>query len=94
MGSLTSMLLSESADKRNEDAANLEKTNADADAASKAAAKKPAKPGILGSFEKGGTVPKTGDYHLHKNEEVIPASRASEYRKVYMSRKNKKTQGE
>src|ERR1700676_882007 len=44
----------------------------------------------IGSFKKGGTVPETGMYKLHKGEEVIPAGRASEYRKVYLSRKNKK----
>lgn len=44
----------------------------------------------LGSFHDGGTVPKTGPYVLHKGEEVIPAKRASEYRKVYLGRKSKK----
>lgn len=44
----------------------------------------------MGSFHDGGTVPKTGPYILHEGEEVIPASRASEYRKVYLGRKSKK----
>jgi hypothetical protein len=55
---------------------------------------------VLGSFKKGGTVPKTGDYHLEAGEEVIPvdeaeeaggkSTRRSEYRKVYLERKKKK----
>jgi hypothetical protein len=28
---------------------------------------------VLGSFKQGGTVPKTGNYKLHKDEKVIPA---------------------
>lgn len=45
---------------------------------------------VMGSFHDGGTVPKTGPYKLHEGEEVIPAKRASEYRKVYLGRKSKK----
>lgn len=45
---------------------------------------------IIGSFKDGGAVPKTGIYKLHEGEEVIPAGRASEYRKVYLGRKSKK----
>lgn len=45
---------------------------------------------VLGSFKEGGTVPKTGMYKLHEGEEVVPAGRASEYRKVYLGRKSKK----
>ena len=30
---------------------------------------------LLGSFEKGGIVKKTGAYKLHKGEEVIPAKK-------------------
>lgn len=32
----------------------------------------------LGSFKKGGTVPKTGNYKLHKDEKVIPAEKAKQ----------------
>lgn len=32
----------------------------------------------LGSFKKGGTVPKTGVYQLHKDEKVIPAEKAKQ----------------
>jgi hypothetical protein len=46
--------------------------------------------GVIGSFHDGGTVPKTGKYMVHEGEEVIPAKRASEYRKVYLGRKSKK----
>lgn len=45
---------------------------------------------ILGAFHDGGTVPETGAYIMHEGEEVIPAKRASEYRKVYLGRKSKK----
>src|ERR1700678_3394078 len=38
--------------------------------------------GLKGSFHDGGKVPSTGAYQLHKDEQVIPAGRASEYRKV------------
>ena len=42
---------------------------------------------ILGSFKKGGEVPKTGNYKLHEGEEVVPNNgRASEYRKIFKSR--------
>jgi hypothetical protein len=37
----------------------------------------------------GGTVPSTGVYTLQKGEIVVPNSRTSEYRKVYLNRKNK-----
>ena len=40
----------------------------------------------LGSFDKGGTVPKTGVYKVHEGEEVVPKGRASDYRKVFKSR--------
>lgn len=46
--------------------------------------------GLIGAikddFKKGGTVPATGNYHLHKDEEVLPKARASEYRKVFTKR--------
>jgi hypothetical protein len=44
----------------------------------------------------GGTVQKTGPAYLQKGEEVISAKngRASEYRKVYLGRKQKKSAGE
>lgn len=45
---------------------------------------------VIGSFKDGGTVPKTGIYKLHEREEIVPAKRASEYRKVYLGRKSKK----
>ncbi len=32
----------------------------------------------LGSFKKGGVVPKTGNYKLHKDEKVIPAEKAKQ----------------
>lgn len=32
----------------------------------------------LGSFKKGGIVPKTGNYKLHKDEKVIPAEKAKQ----------------
>lgn len=59
--------------------------------------KAPGGPGILGSFEKGGDVPKTGVYQLEKGEHVTPvdekeeskSERDSEYRKVYLKRKTK-----
>ena len=41
---------------------------------------------IKGSFHDGGKVPETAPYQLHKGEEVIPAKRASEYRKVFAQR--------
>jgi hypothetical protein len=41
---------------------------------------------VMGSFKKGGTVPKTGPYKLHKGEEVLPKGRASEYRKLFEQR--------
>lgn len=41
------------------------------------------------SFKDGGTVPRTGLALVHKGEVVIPAGRTSEYRKVYLNRKNK-----
>lgn len=41
------------------------------------------------SFKDGGTVPRTGLALVHKGEVVIPAGRSSEYRKVYLNRKNK-----
>ena len=43
------------------------------------------------SFKEGGVVPKTGLALVHKGETVIPAKegRSSEYRKVYLNRKNK-----
>lgn len=41
------------------------------------------------SFKDGGIVPRTGLALVHKGETVIPASRSSEYRKVYLNRKNK-----
>lgn len=44
---------------------------------------------ILGAFKDGGTIPKTGPYIMHEGEEVIPAKRASEYRKVFVGRKSK-----
>jgi len=37
----------------------------------------------------GGVVPKTGVYTLQKGEVVVPVKRTSEYRKVYLNRKNK-----
>lgn len=36
---------------------------------------------ILGSYKKGGTVPKTGAYILHKDEKVIPAKKANNMKK-------------
>jgi hypothetical protein len=39
---------------------------------------------MLGSFKKGGTVPKTGVYKLHKGEKVIPAAPAPKV-KQYIS---------
>jgi len=47
---------------------------------------------VLGTFEKGGDVKKTGLYQLEKGEKVTPAAdgkRDSEYRRVYLKRKNK-----
>lgn len=41
---------------------------------------------IKGSFKDGGKVPETGNYEMHAGEEVVPASRASDYRKVFSSR--------
>jgi len=41
---------------------------------------------VKGSFHDGGKVPSTGAYQLHKDEQVIPAGRASEYRKVFAQR--------
>jgi hypothetical protein len=41
---------------------------------------------IKGSFKEGGKVPETGAYQLHKDEQVVPAGRASEYRKVFSQR--------
>lgn len=42
---------------------------------------------VLGAFKKGGTVPETGNYKLHKNEEVLPNNgRASAYRRVFKAR--------
>ncbi len=45
---------------------------------------------ILGSFKKGGTVPKTGNYRLHEGEVVVPAGkvqgRNSHYRRAYLDR--------
>ena len=41
---------------------------------------------IKGSFKEGGKVPETGAYKLHKDEQVVPAARASEYRKVFSQR--------
>lgn len=40
----------------------------------------------LPKMHTGGEVPKTGDYRLKQGEEVIPAGRASEYRKVFVQR--------
>ncbi len=40
----------------------------------------------LPQMHDGGTVDKTGPVVLHKGEEVIPAGRASEYRKVFAQR--------
>jgi hypothetical protein len=31
--------------------------------------------GAIGSFKKGGRVPKTGTYKLHKGEKVVPAKK-------------------
>lgn len=35
---------------------------------------------ILGSFKKGGRIPKTGAYLMHKGERVIPVKRRSRYK--------------
>jgi len=43
----------------------------------------------LPKMHKGGTIPEDGAYNMKKGEEVIPAGRASEYRKVYLQRKSK-----
>jgi hypothetical protein len=46
-----------------------------------------AKQQIMGSFKKGGEVPKTGNYKLHEGEQVVPNDgRAYEYRKIFKSR--------
>jgi hypothetical protein len=37
---------------------------------------------LKGSFKKGGRVPETGNYKLHKDEEVIPADKAKKMRKA------------
>jgi len=54
------------------------------------------KPPIMAMHD-GGTVPKDGTYELEKGEKVVAAKkeeksdgRNSEYRKVYLARKNKK----
>ena len=47
---------------------------------------------IKGSFKKGGTVPETGAYLLHKDEQVIPVpkpGRNSEYRRTFEERGKK-----
>lgn len=36
---------------------------------------------LMGSFKKGGVVPKTGPYKLHKGEKVIPAKKENEMKK-------------
>jgi hypothetical protein len=41
---------------------------------------------VKGAFKKGGEVPETGDFQLHKGEEVLPAKRASEYRTAFTQR--------
>lgn len=38
-------------------------------------------------MHKGGTVPKTGPYTLQKGEEVVPKSKASEYRQIFLKRR-------
>lgn len=64
----------------------------------KAAAEEGAKVGMkaMPIMHNGGTVEKTGPAYLQKGEEVISAKngRASEYRKVYLGRKQKKSAGE
>lgn len=37
---------------------------------------------VLGSFKQGGTVPKTGNYKLHKGEKVVPQESTSLYKKA------------
>jgi hypothetical protein len=53
--------------------------------------------GSLGVMHDGGTVPKTGDYTLEEGETVIPADksagRGSEYRKVYVARRQSRQGG-
>lgn len=54
--------------------------------------------GTIGVLHDGGKVPKTGNYLLEKGETVIPADKAttgriSEYRKVYVARRQKKGEG-
>lgn len=41
----------------------------------------PNPPNVLGNFEKGGTVKKTGLYKLHKGEKVIPAKKTERKKK-------------
>ena len=45
---------------------------------------------VMGSFKKGGIVPKTGAYKLHEGEQVIPKDkvqgRNSDYRRAFLSR--------
>jgi len=43
------------------------------------------KPGVLGSFKKGGKVKKTGKYKLHKGEMVVPAKKVKKMKKVMKS---------
>jgi hypothetical protein len=48
----------------------------------------------LPKLHTGGEVPKTGDYKLQAGETVVPASgRQSEYRKVYVARRQKRDGG-
>jgi len=36
----------------------------------------------LGSYKKGGTIPKTGPYKLHKGEYVVPKKHAAKVKKI------------
>ena len=62
----------------------------------KAAAEEGAKVGMkaMPIMHNGGMVEKTGPAYLQKGEEVIPKGRVSEYRKVFLGRKQKKSAGE
>lgn len=80
--------ISDSTERKNyvSDSADVDKDYAKTQEATALKGNQIARREIMGSMKKGGTIPKTGLYKMHKDEKVIPADKAKAMKKKEMDK--------